>query len=187
MHRFCAALITTIALATPSAHAQTKAIAARSPTRSAKKTADALSVLGVVLLAAGYVPSFVMGAISLGDGITHIQILCSDNGGFGGACRHNDAVALIIPLVGPALYASPSARDHVFRPDGAPSSGELTLLYTEETLQVGGLGLLFAAMIYRVASIPDAPLATAPLHANTWSLTPECAVGRLSLGATYRF
>lgn len=115
---------------------------AEEPGRPTKSTSP-LIVTGAVSLAVGYVPGAVMGLGSLGHFLTEPRILCGGGGAVSfGRCPENSAMLMLVPIAGPLLYAAPSRRDDVFRPNGGPSSAEQVFLYTSAALQAAGVVML---------------------------------------------
>jgi hypothetical protein len=175
--RALAGLVLTCAFAfAPPAHAED--ITKKPPLRSS----HLFGKIGALTLSLSYAPMGVMGVASAVDAVTHfqIQIFCDP------PCnqRQNDAAELVIPIIGPLLYASPEARDAVFRPHSSPDTAETALLLLDATAQLAGVIMIMADAF--VGTNGAAPAIQAK-RSDDWTMIPSASPqgGGLLLSRTF--
>jgi hypothetical protein len=115
----------------------------------------ALLATGLSLVSVGYGPNFVAAVPSAGGGVLRAAqwwftagLVCwTDKPKY--ACdAHHGAVQLLIPIVGPILFAEDHPRDTFLNERGRPLSPAVKgLLYTSAALQAAGIGALVASAV----------------------------------------
>lgn len=128
------------------------------------KGTSTVEITGAAMFGAAYAPAFVMGTASVVDALGNFRICVL------APCREpqDDGAALLIPIVGPLMYAEPSARDDLLRTD-RPSNAERAALYSSAAVQTAGLVTLL------VGVMQSTPARRAPRSVVTPLVSPSAS------------
>lgn len=163
--------------------------ASAAPPRMQWRANRPLLVTGAILFAAGYGPNLAVALPSTAGLVGRVVLLtltlalpCLFNSN-GYICEgQHGTVQLLIPFIGPFLFASDHPRDSVVNEAGSPLSPTAKgLLYTSAGLQIAGITSIFLALATGRHELPDAPAAQARSLSPSWSVTPLAAPGAVGV------
>jgi hypothetical protein len=145
---------------------------------------------GLVIFGASYVPNVALGAPSIVGAFGRIAMIltldvgCVDRDNFFCQKRYG-AGELLLPVVGPLLFAVNHPPDPLLNPNGRPLDGFAEgMLYASAAVQLVGLGTLVVGLAMNDAHV-DPPSRPRSGRASSFFVTPAAAPNTIGISAGF--